>query len=168
MKKRIRRNVILIIFSLIVLLSLFFIFVSPKYLSDYMSGVVEGKAYAPKRRADSYMSSSVGHRCWRYELKSNEKKSVEEYIEKNSEVWHALSGDIISAIQNYLWESEKVKFDEISVDGSECCIIRLRGRSAEFLNAEEKDEEGYVTDRYAVFIYDKLNLKYYCIFLSNR
>lgn len=115
------------------------------------------------------MSSSVGHRCWRYELKDNEQKSVEDYIEKNSEVWNGLSGDIISAIQNYSWESEKIKFDEISSDGAEFCIVRLRGRSAEFLNAEEKDdEESYVTDRYAVFIYDKLNLKYYCVFLSNR
>ena len=168
MNSRVKQNVILILISIAVLLSLFFIFVSPKYLSDYMVGVAEGKAYAPKRRADSYMSSSVGHRCWRYELKNNEKKSVEEYIEKNSEVWHALSGDINSAIQNYLWESEKIEFNEISVDGAECCIVRLRGRSAEFLNAEKKDEESYVTDRYAVFIYDKLNLRYYCVFLSNR
>lgn len=53
--------------------------------------------------------------------------------------------------------------------GAEFCIVRLRGRSAEFLNAEEKDdEESYVTDRYAVFIYDKLNLRYYGVFLSNR
>ena len=39
-----QKNVILILISIAVLLSLFFIFVSPGYLSDYMSGVAEGKA----------------------------------------------------------------------------------------------------------------------------
>ena len=168
MKKRIKRNVILIVFSLVVLLSLYFIFISPRYLSDYMFVLSGGKVYTPKRCADSYMSSSVGHKGWKYDLNINEQKLVEEYIEEYYDVWHDLSEDIIFFIQSYMWESEKIKFDKISVSDAECCVIRARGVNSEFLKFWEKDEENYLTDQFAVFLYDKLNLTYYCIFLSNK
>ena len=99
-------------------------------------------------------------------LNQKEQKLAEQYINDYPDVWGNMSEEILGIIKVLIIENEKVGINEISIENSYCSIFSL-GDKGFIKDYEAIAEEGLLLPR-AIYIYDKLNKNYFCMFIANR
>ena len=163
MKKN--KRIILLIFIVIFLTCTFLIFEHRK-LPEKMIALGCDMVFTPDGYADKYLYDPIGNHVWMFSLNQKEQKLAEQYINDYPDVWGNMSEEILGIIKVLIIENEKVGIDEISIENSYCSIFSL-GDKGLIKDYEAIAEEGLLLPR-AIYIYDKLNKNYFCMFIANR
>lgn len=157
--KKVKALILIIIIAM--MFSFIYIHFRHRELSDNMIILGQNKVFTPKGISDKYMYDVLGHNVWKFSLNEEEQELAEKYIDDNLEIWNAMSDYIIDLIEFLVTGSEKIGIDEISVENSYCSIVS-------WINDDFETDFDNGLNPKAVFIYDKLNKNYYCLFIANR